>query len=166
MIKRRGLWVYILIAAAIGATFVFFRSDLLTKGQPVIMNGIAAPPLPTLAPDQVTLGRALYAQSCANCHGANLEGKPNWKIALADGSLPPPPHDNTGHTWHHSDEILTDIVANGGDPKYNSRMPAFKEQLTEDEIAAILDFIKSRWGREEREYQWWISTVGDQQGGG
>ncbi|MCI0529930.1 MAG: ABC transporter substrate-binding protein [Nitrospira sp.] len=36
--------------------------------------------------DQVALGKSLYAQHCANnCHGANLEGQPNWKAAFTHG---------------------------------------------------------------------------------
>jgi mono/diheme cytochrome c family protein len=157
------LWTFVLVVIAIGIGFVLFRSGLFVRDKPVVINGIIAPPLPTLVPEQIALGQTVYAQSCASCHGANLEGKPNWKVPLADGSLPPPPHDSTGHTWHHPDELLIDITANGGDPKYNSQMPAFKDQLSSEQIAAVLEFIKSRWGREEREYQWWMTTVGSQQ---
>jgi mono/diheme cytochrome c family protein len=164
MIKTRWrLWIFILLVTVIGVDFVVFRSGLMVNNQAVVMNGIAAPPLPTLVPERVALGQAVYAQACAACHGANLEGKANWQTRLADGSLPPPPHDSTGHTWHHPDELLIDIVANGGDPTSKSQMPAFKDQLTEEQIVAVLDFIKSRWGREEREYQWWMTAVGDQQ---
>lgn len=163
MLKSWRVWVFILIVVAIGVDYIVFRSDLLVKNQPVVMNGIAAPPLPTLVPERVTVGQTVYVQSCASCHGANLEGKPNWKIPLADGSLPSPPHDSSGHTWHHPDELLLDSIANGGDPKYNSQMPGFKEQLTGEQMAAVLEFIKSRWSREAREYQWWMTAVGGQQ---
>jgi mono/diheme cytochrome c family protein len=161
--KLWSVWVVIILVVGIGATWLFSRAGLLGTDQPVVINGIAAPPLPRLEPANVARGKVLYAQHCAACHGANLEGKPDWKIPLADSSLPPPPHDSTGHTWHHPDELLIDIVANGGDPKYTSQMPAFKDQLTREQIAAVLDFIKSTWGREEREYQWWMTSVGSQQ---
>jgi mono/diheme cytochrome c family protein len=143
--------------------FILSGSDLFEQNQPVVMNGIAAPPLPTLVPEQVALGQTIYAQSCAACHGVNLEGKPNWKVTLPDGSLPPPPHDSSGHTWHHADELLLDIIANGGDPSNNSQMPAFNDKLTGEQMTSVLDFMKSKWGQEEREFQWWMSTVGDQQ---
>jgi mono/diheme cytochrome c family protein len=157
------LWAFMLIVVAIGIDFVLFRSELLIRNKPVVINGVVAPPLPALVPEQIALGQAVYAQFCASCHGANLEGQPNWKIPLAEGSLPAPPHDSTGHTWHHPDEILLDLTANGGDPRYNSKMPAFKDQLSKEQMVTVLEFIKSRWGREEREYQWWMTTVGSQQ---
>ena len=68
----------------------------------------------------VALGGAVYAAECAACHGANLEGQPNWRQRRADGRLPAPPHDPSGHTWHHPDAQLfaltkfgTDVVAVG-----------------------------------------------------
>jgi len=75
------------------------------------------------------------------------------------GSYPPPPHDDSGHTGHHPDELLQEIVAQGGDPAYNSKRPAFGGTLSPEGIASILDFIKSRWGTEAREFQWWISAA-------
>ena len=53
-------------------------------------------------------GRALYEQHCAACHGANLEGQPDWRSPDESGLYPAPPHDETGHTWHHDDAMLTD----------------------------------------------------------
>src|SRR4029450_4915491 len=85
---------------------------------------------------------------CAQCHGANLEGQPNWQRALANGRLPAPPHDVTGHTWHHPDEILFGITKNGmapyAAPGYESDMPAFADVLTDEQIAAALAFIERR----------------------
>lgn len=97
-------------------------------------------------------GAALYAEHCATCHGAQLEGQPDWQIADAEGVLPAPPHDETGHTWHHDDAMLTDYIRRGGQAVLDdlgvamaSGMPAFGGILTGDEIAAILAFIKSTW---------------------
>lgn len=155
--------MFLLLVTVIAGDFLLFRSGLFGGEQPVIINGIPAPPVPTLDPSRLAEGRGLYNQHCASCHGANLEGAPEWKTPLADGSFPAPPHDSTGHTWHHSDELLIDITLNGGNPQSNSKMPAFKEQLSHDQVVAILDYIKSQWGRDERKYQWWMTAVGDQQ---
>lgn len=110
--------------------------------------------VPTLNPDTVAKGEQLYLMYCAVCHGTDLEGQPNWKQVKADGSFPAPPQDSTGHTWHHPDDLLLDIIANGGDPAFGGTMPGFGDQLTEEEALSILDFIKSSWGDEEREFQW------------
>ena len=115
--------------------------------------------VPTLNPDTVAEGEQLYLTYCAACHGADLEGQPDWKQVNADGSFPAPPQDSTGHTWHHPDDLLLDIIANGGDPAFGGTMPGFGDQLTEGEALSILDFIKSSWGDEEREFQWRFTTL-------
>ncbi len=54
----------------------------------------------------VDLGRVVYALYCASCHGVVVR-RPNWRQQRdADGYLPAPPHDETGHTWHHPDSYL------------------------------------------------------------
>lgn len=105
----------------------------------------------------VETGRSVYAKYCSGCHGAKLEGQPNWKVRLPNGRMPPPPHDESGHTWHHPDRVLFGIVKYGvtppyGPPGYQSDMPAFGSTLTDDEIRAALAFIKSRWP--DRVLQW------------
>ena len=105
----------------------------------------------------VAHGETLYVENCAECHGQNLEGQPNWQIKNADGILPAPPHDATGHTWHHADQLLFDITKRGGQaaaPKgFISGMPEFGEILSDDDILATLAYIKSRWPQEIRKRQ-------------
>jgi mono/diheme cytochrome c family protein len=148
------------MTVSVAVIWLFFSSTSLAD-RPVVLNGTAVAPVSTLNPALVTSGQSLYAQNCAGCHGANLQGVPDWKKPLPDGSFPPPPQDSSGHTWHHPDALILSIIANGGDPAYNSKMPAFKDKLTSDEMAAILDYIKSKWGKNEREFQWWISATGN-----
>jgi mono/diheme cytochrome c family protein len=102
-------------------------------------------------PAKVAAGAKVYAQHCAACHGARLEGQPNWRTRLPNGRLPAPPHDESGHTWHHPDDVLFGITRYGLVPGryapsgYQSDMPAFDGQLSDDEIWAVLAYIKSHW---------------------
>ena len=123
----------------------------------ITINGITVPALPTLDPELIAQGEPLYAQHCASCHGTNLEGVPDWKIIQPDGKLLPPPHDSSGHTWHHPDELLLSVIAEEGDPSI-SDMPGFLDVLADEEMIAVLTFIKSSWDQEEREFQWWITA--------
>ena len=105
---------------------------------------------------QLAVGRALYAEHCAACHGAELEGQPNWMEPSPNGRMPAPPHDATGHTWHYADADLFLITKKGIEailPDYESDMPAFDGILSDQEIRAVLAYIKSTWGQREREYQ-------------
>ena len=102
-------------------------------------------------------GRQIYADQCASCHGAQLEGQPDWKTPLPSGRLPAPPHDAGGHTWHHPDDILFRIVREGTAAivggGYESDMPGFADLLSDVEIWAVLAYIKSTWPERERTYQ-------------
>lgn len=106
---------------------------------------------------QVAHGEVVYQLHCASCHGAKLEGQPDWQIRKPDDRLPAPPHDESGHTWHHPDDVLFGITKHGiaayAPPSYASDMPAFAEVLTDDEIWAVLAYIKSRWPEKIRARQ-------------
>jgi mono/diheme cytochrome c family protein len=113
-----------------------------------LLTGCADP-----APD-LALGQKLYAQHCASCHGAKLEGQSNWQKRLPNGKMPAPPHDESGHTWHHPDEVLFAITKHGlvapyAPPGYQSDMPAFAGTLSDDEIRAVLAYIESHWTNPE-----------------
>ena len=110
-------------------------------------------------PQQVARGNPVYAKYCAACHGANLEGQPKWQEKLPTGRMPAPPHDASGHTWHHPDGVLFGITKNGlvpgkyAPPKYESDMPAFGGQLSDEDIWAVLAYIKSAWPEAARRWQ-------------
>jgi mono/diheme cytochrome c family protein len=103
---------------------------------------------------QVARGQTIYAQHCAACHGSHLEGQPEWRTRMATGRLPAPPHDASGHTWHHPDSIIFGITKHGlvpgryAPPGYQSDMPAFGNTLSDDDIWAVIAYIKSSWPRE------------------
>jgi len=108
---------------------------------------------------RVAEGARLYARHCAECHGAGLEGRAGWDTAPAPA--PAPPHDATGHTWHHGDRMLFDYVKRGGAAVvadlgiagFESGMPGFAGTLTDAEIGAVLAYIKSKWPPRLAAYQ-------------
>jgi S-disulfanyl-L-cysteine oxidoreductase SoxD len=69
--------------------------------------------------------------------------------------LPAPPHDASGHTWHHDDETLLNITKLGvaqviGDTTYKTAMPAYADILSDSQIIASLSWIKAQWPQEAR----------------
>ncbi|MEM7523179.1 MAG: cytochrome c [Pseudomonadota bacterium] len=112
-------------------------------------------------------GASLYVEHCAACHGANLEGEPNWRIQNKDGSMRAPPHDDSGHTWRHPDQMLHDYTRLGGAETLRqmgisgviSAMPAFGDLMSDEEIAAVLDYIKSNWSPRMRDHQRMITEA-------
>lgn len=144
----KGRIVALLLLLAIAAAGLLLRGS--GGGETLIDGGDAR---------LVAKGQAIYTQHCAACHGRSLEGQPDWRQRRADGRLPAPPHDASGHTWHHPDQMLIGMVSEGfqtgryAPPGYSSDMPAYANVLSEEEIVAVLAFIKSTWPERERAHQ-------------
>lgn len=100
----------------------------------------------------VATGKAIYERECASCHGIDLKGEPDWQQRNTEGYLPAPPHDQSGHTWHHEDQLLFQITKEGiqsvAGADYRSNMPAFAGKLTDQEIWSVLAYIKASWPEE------------------
>jgi mono/diheme cytochrome c family protein len=136
-LRPRTLVIIVFLLLVVGMlTFSFLGNARITNADP---NN----------PRAVALGQEVYAARCASCHGANLEGQPNWQQDLPTGGRPAPPHDETGHTWHHSDQSLFTTVKFGGQATapegYKSNMPGFGGTVSDAEIWAVLAYIKSTW---------------------
>lgn len=120
---------------------------------------VAVPPLPVLDAAEVAQGQGLYAVHCASCHGFELEGAADWQLQNEDGTFRAPPHDASGHTWHHGDKTLLESIRLGGGRLSQgiggvSEMPAFKDVLNEAQMSSILAYIKSTWPDDIRQVQW------------
>jgi mono/diheme cytochrome c family protein len=120
------------------------------------------PSLPTLDTGEVALGQQVHLQHCAVCHGQNAEGQPNWKQPDANGNFPAPPHDDSGHTWHHADGLLYEIIRDGfrdplKPPDSPLTMPAFGDKLSDAEIRAVIAYCKSLWSEQSRLFQWQVT---------
>ncbi|MEK9621759.1 MAG: cytochrome c [Alphaproteobacteria bacterium] len=141
MLTKRLLTIAILGAAAIIGFVVYVASPVEQAGANIALT--------PNDPSVVALGKQVYTQNCASCHGANLEGQANWRQRDPNGYLPAPPHDETGHTWHHPDAYLFVMTKYGIEKMigkaYPNNMPAYEGKLTDEEIIAALSFIKSTW---------------------
>ena len=141
------------IARAIGIALLVLPGI----GAPLRVGHPAEPTAP--APNDANLatrGKVVYDEQCARCHGSKLEGQPNWQHPLPNGRMPAPPHDATGHTWHHSDKQLFDLTKLGPAalvPGYQSDMPGFKDKLSDGDIWSVLSYIESAWPVEIRAKQ-------------
>ncbi|MBI4236620.1 MAG: cytochrome c [Chloroflexi bacterium] len=99
---------------------------------------------PRADPAPAEKGRALYTAICQACHGDAATG--------AGGVPPAPSHGVDGHTWHHADGQIVEIVL--GKFNYPGRvMPSFAGQLSEEEVRAVLAYLKTNWLPEQRAFQ-------------
>jgi mono/diheme cytochrome c family protein len=136
--SKRGIVVLIAALVALGIVILIW----MQRPKP------AASPPDAANAEQVAAGQKIYAADCASCHGDKLQGQPNWKERKPDGKLPAPPHDATGHTWHHPDQQLFTIVKRGVAaivPNYQTDMIGFGDKLSDRDIGNVLAYIKSTW---------------------
>ena len=108
----------------------------------------------------IVRGELLYNQYCASCHMPNLSGAKNWKGKDKDGHNLPPPLNGSGHTWHHSDELLHNIIKHGFVnlvKNYKGKMVGFGDKMSDKQIDSVLSYIKSHWDDEIYERQISIS---------
>ncbi len=100
-------------------------------------------------PVYVKTGEKVYLEQCASFHGVNLEGQVGWQDTMVDGMRLAPPHDESGHTWHHPDEMLFNLTKYGFkatiNDDYDVSMPVYDGILSDEEIIASLSYIKSTW---------------------
>ena len=141
-----GAMVVVLVAGIVAMSF------LDTTEAPA--TGMLRPDDPSI----VEAGRTIYADSCAGCHGANLEGQMVPSAAGSDELVLAPPHDGSGHTWQHPDQVLFDLTKFGASgviclEPVDKEMPVFEDVLMDEQIVAVLSFIKSTWPEEiQREH--------------
>lgn len=156
MNRRVVLGVGIVIGAIVGAVLWFARGTVWAQDD-------------WIAPSEghaMVQGQQLYNQFCASCHGANMQGQFNWRQRMDNGRLPAPPHDETGHTWHHPDWELIEMIQIGfvggvnAPVGYESDMPGFGSILDQDQIESILAYIKTYWPGEILQAQREISRQG------
>ena len=148
VLARKGLW---LVTVAIAMTIVgtACSTGSTSTDQTAREPSSGSPQVETEVTKANSVGKGvqLYAANCQVCHG-DREGQG------ATGGAPP--HNDTGHTWHHPDAQLKDWILNGklpgATPTFGA-MPAFKDALTEEQVDTILSYVRSWWTTEQRESQ-------------
>lgn len=90
------------------------------------------------------LGAHTYVTRCASCHGLDGKGQSEWMppLAGATSALAKESASAINITLNGSQRV----VAAGVPDAY--RMPAFREQLTDQQIAEVLTFVRSTWGNQ------------------
>ena len=108
----------------------------------------------------IARGKIVYESNCVSCHQVNLIGAENWKGLDGDGHRKAPPLNGTGHTWHHDDATLHNIIKYGLAKivkNYDGKMIGFGDKINNKQVDSVLSYIKSHWEDEIYERQISIS---------
>ena len=96
----------------------------------------------------IARGKIIYESNCVSCHQVNLVGAENWKGLDENGHRKAPPLNGTGHTWHHDDATLHNIIKYGLAKivkNYEGKMLGFEDNLKDKDIDSVLSYMKSFW---------------------
>ena len=108
----------------------------------------------------IARGKIIYENYCVSCHQVNLSGAENWEEIDEDGHRKAPPLNGTGHTWHHDDATLHNIIKYGLAKivkNYDGKMIGFGDKINDNQVDSVLSYIKSHWEDEIYERQISIS---------
>lgn len=125
--ERRKRWRNWAVIAVIVFALAFFAWIQSRPAEPLASAEILA------------LGAQVYNEACATCHGENGEGHVLQQAPALDASE---------HAWHHPDGQIQALIVNGG-----SAMPAFGDQLADDEVVAVIRYVQNWWTAQQLESQ-------------
>ncbi len=90
----------------------------------------------TATPDPLATARANYTKNCEPCHGPNAEG---GLVKVEDKKIKVPSL-KADHAIKHTDDQITKMITNG-----EEAMPAFKDKMTQAEIADMVKFVRKQF---------------------
>ncbi|HSH26644.1 MAG TPA: cytochrome c [Wenzhouxiangella sp.] len=131
-------------AAALAVASVAIIALIAVRTATSLSSANAPSPVPA---DVLAAGETIYADTCATCHGVEGEG-------AAQPGIPAPPLDGSAHSWHHSDSQIIGLIRDGG-----AQMPAVGAGWSDDEVEAVIAYVKTRWAPWQRESQ--PGTIGE-----
>lgn len=102
---------------------------------------------------EIELGKKLFHEHCAECHGENAQGQ-NLKNPYggfdSQGERIAPALDGTAHSWHHSPKLLLRYIQQGSIDK-SSPMPSYAKILSKKESLSIIAYYQSLWPEDIRQ---------------
>ncbi len=99
---------------------------------------------PAVDETTLALGKKVFDNHCASCHGGSGQGADDWQKPGPDGKYPAPPLNGTGHAWHHPMAALQQTIRNGT-ARIGGNMPAWENELSDEEINAVIYWFQSQW---------------------
>ena len=132
---RRWSWLILGVALLVAAALVF------TTRAPAQDEETES-----VSTEVLELGETIYSANCAACHGAEGEGYASVQNA--------PALNGSEHAWHHPDEQIISLIREGG-----MQMPAVGADWSDEEIEAVLSYVKAWWTPQQRNAQ--AGTIGE-----
>jgi len=100
---------------------------------------------PQYSAELVARGEQAFQANCATCHGPDGSGDVAAGVPALNGSM---------HSWHHPDSQIAELIRRGG-----IQMPAVGPDWSDEDITAVLAYVKQWWAPEQRTFQAEVSRA-------
>jgi mono/diheme cytochrome c family protein len=145
-------WVLFLVVVAWGMWYVatelraYQASQIASAAAPSQASIAPGAPAGGAQPAWAALGEQVYGNKCSACHQLTGEGLPGVFPPLK-GSAVVTGADPTEHIR----TVLHGLSGKAiGGVTYGSAMPAFADQLSDEEVAAVLSYERTAWGNQAK----------------
>lgn len=101
-------------------------------------------------------GVRLFQQQCAQCHGPEAQGHPDWRNPKVVAA---PPLNGTGNEWKRRKQDMIAIIKNGAKRNGEQIMPAWKGRLSDQDIEDIITWFQALWPADV--YHRWLKANAD-----
>lgn len=97
---------------------------------------------------RIAHGALIFQENCAQCHGPEAQGHPDWQHAKQQGYAAAPPLDGTGPATRLKKSELIAVIKNG--VKYDGQpvMPAWKGRVSDTDIEDVITWFQALWPSE------------------
>ncbi len=106
--------------------------------------------------DSLMRGARIFQEQCAQCHGPDAQGHPDWQNPQVAAA---PPLNGTGNEWKRSRSDMVAIILDGATRDGVPVMPSWKGRLTQQEIEDVIAWYQALWPAEVYE-KWHKANAG------
>jgi mono/diheme cytochrome c family protein len=140
--KYMGKWLCLLLV------FSFLVACSEDKKKPAAVEQAETPPTKEDARFNVAniaRGALVYQENCAQCHGPEAQGHPDWRHAKQQGYAAAPPLDGTGPAAKMKKSEIIAVIKNGVKYKGEPVMPAWQGRVNDQDIEDVITWFQALW---------------------
>jgi mono/diheme cytochrome c family protein len=95
--------------------------------------------------NRIANGAKLYQENCAQCHGPEAQGHPDWERGRKEGFAAAPPLNGTGTEVKLSQAQMIHIIRNGVTRDNIPLMPAWQGRVADKDLEDIIAWFQALW---------------------
>jgi mono/diheme cytochrome c family protein len=103
--------------------------------------------------ERIARGARLFQEKCAQCHGPDAQGHPDWERGRKEGFAAAPPLNGTGTDIILSKAKMMEIIRNGVKQKGVPVMPAWAGRVSSQDVEDVITWYQALWPADT--YQKW-----------